>query len=271
MKWTKKEDQIIINSIKAGKKYSEIALEFKNTPGAIRARANRLNSKYLDFNSGKEIKKCVKCGKEFEDIKSKKRKFCSTSCSVSFSNIGKIKSEECKTKISNKLLGNKNSKPWAERVSTTCLYCNKEIIHKKSEVKKYHAKCYLKCSGGYRKGSGVGKKGWYKNYWCDSSWELAWIIYNIDHGIKFKRNTKKFQYNYNNCIRYYIPDFIVDDIYYEIKGFKTNQTEEKIKQFEHKLVVLYKKDLEYIFKYVISNYGKNYINLYSVDKNEGVV
>ena len=37
--------------------------------------------------------------------------------------------------------------------------------------------------GGYRKGSGRRKKGWYKGFWCDSSWELAWVIYQIEHDI----------------------------------------------------------------------------------------
>ena len=42
--------------------------------------------------------------------------------------------------------------------------------------------------GGKRHGSGRGKKGWYKGYWCDSSWELALVIYNLEHNIKFERN-----------------------------------------------------------------------------------
>ena len=39
--------------------------------------------------------------------------------------------------------------------------------------------------GGKRHGSGRGKKGWYKGYYCDSTWELAWVIYQLDHGVKF--------------------------------------------------------------------------------------
>ena len=48
-----------------------------------------------------------------------------------------------------------------------------------------------KLAGGYRRGSGRGKKGWYKGYWCDSSWELAWVIYSLEHGVEFTRNWKK--------------------------------------------------------------------------------
>lgn len=53
-----------------------------------------------------------------------------------------------------------------------------------------------KLSGGYREGSGRGKKGIYKGYYCDSSWELAYVIYNLEHDIKFERNTQTFEYEY---------------------------------------------------------------------------
>src|ERR1035437_2452448 len=73
--------------------------------------------------------------------------------------------------------------------------------------------------GGYRHGSGIGKKGWYKGYWCDSSWELAWVIYNIEHNILFERNHIGFEYVYNNCSYKYYPDFKINNTYYEIKAF----------------------------------------------------
>ena len=47
---------------------------------------------------------------------------------------------------------------------------------------------------------------------------LAWVIYNLDHDIQFKRNFKAFEYLYENKIHKYYPDFIIDDVYYEIKG-----------------------------------------------------
>ncbi len=120
--------------------------------------------------------------------------------------------------------------------------------------------------GGMRIGSGRGKKGWYKGYWCDSSYELAWVIYHIDHKISFKRNNKGFKYFYAGKIHKFYPDFIKDGFYYEIKGYKTKQLEAKIKQFPHKIKILYKTDLKKIFEYVIDTYGKNFIKLYE-DKN----
>ena len=50
--------------------------------------------------------------------------------------------------------------------------------------------------GGYHRRGGKGKRGWYKGYWCDSSWELAWVIYSLEHGVQFTRNTKGFPYVY---------------------------------------------------------------------------
>lgn len=122
-------------------------------------------------------------------------------------------------------------------------------------------------SGGLRKGSGRGKKGWYCGYWCDSSWELAWVIYNIDNCILFERNNIGFNYLYNGSVRKYYPDFKIGETYYEIKGRRKyddldDENKEKISQFKHKLEILYAKDMFKYLDYVIKKYGKDYIKLY---------
>ena len=122
-------------------------------------------------------------------------------------------------------------------------------------------------SGGLRKGSGRGKKGWYKGYWCDSSWELAWVIYNLEHNIKFERNHVGYDYEYKDKIRKYHPDFIIDNTYYEIKGRRSfekmdDENKEKIRQFKNNLVVLYSKDMKPYLEYTIKKYGKDYVKLY---------
>lgn len=122
--------------------------------------------------------------------------------------------------------------------------------------------------GGYRKGSGRGKSGWYKGYWCDSSWELAWIIYNIEHGISFTRNNEKFDYFYNGKKSLWIPDFILNNgVFVEIKGYFTEQAKEKIKQFPNNIIILGKDEIEPAIRYVVGKYGKNYISLYDNFKN----
>lgn len=137
--------------------------------------------------------------------------------------------------------------------------------------KKISETCKInKKNGGLRKGSGRGKKGTYKGFWCDSSYELAWVIYHLDHKINFQRNFEKFPYFYKDSEkREYIPDFIKDGIYYEIKGYKNDTLEWKYKYFPHPLRVLFKEDLGCIFDYVINVYGKNFISLYEEKTYKG--
>ncbi|MCK9615776.1 MAG: hypothetical protein M0R48_09780 [Candidatus Omnitrophica bacterium] len=86
--------------------------------------------------------------------------------------------------------------------------------------------------GGIKHGSGRGKHGWYKGYWCDSSWELAWVIYNLDHGIKFERNHQGFEYEFEGEKHKYYPDFILDDgTYVEIKSVMDEKNKAKIASF----------------------------------------
>lgn len=166
-----------------------------------------------------------------------------------------VYSEETKLKISNSLKGKSIGKGATPEIEL-------ERKRKISETMKKNPS-----SGGLRHGGGRGKKGWYKGYWCDSSWELAWVIYNLDHNIKFERNTIGFEYEYNKEQRKYHPDFLISDIYYEIKGRRNfekldDENKEKIKQFKFNLKVLYEKDMKPYISYVISKYGKDYTKLY---------
>jgi hypothetical protein len=116
-------------------------------------------------------------------------------------------------------------------------------------------------NGGYRQGSGRGKKGWYKGFFCDSSWELAYVVYCLEHNISIIRNIEKRQYVWEKKIRNYIPDFIVEGKVTEIKGYKTKQWLAKL-EANPDVTVLYEKDLEPVLDYVKSKYGKDFISLY---------
>ena len=123
----------------------------------------------------------------------------------------------------------------------------------------------MKKYGGKRSHSGRGKQGRYKGYWCDSSWELAYVIYNLEHNIKFKRCTKEVYYTYNNSIHKYYPDFELEDgTLVEIKGYETDQWKEKQKECSKKynLIVLNENTIKPYIKYSIEKYGKNYHKLY---------
>lgn len=119
--------------------------------------------------------------------------------------------------------------------------------------------------GGLRHGSGRGKQGWYKGYWCDSSWELAYLIWCLEHDIKIKRNKDSFEYFYNGQQRKYYPDFLLEDgVYVEIKGYYTKQTEEKINAFpkNRTLLLIDKHNIKEYLDYVVYKYGKDFHNLY---------
>jgi hypothetical protein len=200
---------------------------------------------------------CEKCGKKHDGMFGSGR-FCSIKCANS-----RVFSESSRLKKSIKLKGNipanKGKRPGI--VISKCKLCGGDIKHLKSTPKKYHPDCWKKVSGGYRKGSGVGKSGWYKGIWCDSSYELAWVIYHMEKNIPFIRNKRKYEYIWEGKKYNYYPDFIVNGDIIEIKGYTDNKTNQKLKSVEN-LIVLFKDDLKDIFEYVINKYGKNYTELY---------
>ena len=78
---------------------------------------------------------------------------------------------------------------------------------------------------------------------------------------KAKRNTEKRKYEYQGTIKNYIPDFIVQGEFVEIKGYKSDQWEAKLKS-NPDIKILYGKDLKEVFEYVNKVYGKDFIRLY---------
>lgn len=47
------------------------------------------------------------------------------------------------------------------------------------------------------------------------------------------------------------------------KGFRSEKTDSKIKQFTNQLKVLYPEDMKYIFDYVINKYGTEFVKMYN--------
>lgn len=41
-------------------------------------------------------------------------------------------------------------------------------------------------------------RGYYDNIWCDSSWELAFVVYCKEHNMSIERNKQSFEYIFNN-------------------------------------------------------------------------
>lgn len=225
----------------------------------------------------KTPKKCLNCESVIPYEDKAWKKYCSQKCAaIHVQKDGGHKwSEEDKKRISNWAKKHAFVPNPKNRIKLNCLLCNKEFetILSNSNKKCCSRKCsnewivnsgYLKNKGrgGYRPNSGTSKKGWYKGYYCGSSWELAWVIFNLEHGIAFKRNEQGFDYVFEDKARKYYPDFVVGDEYIEIKGYHSKQFDAKVVQFPFKLNVLHKKELKPILDYVISKYGKNFVEKY---------
>lgn len=207
--------------------------------------------------------KCKKCSKEYvliltksEFKRGKYRKHCSLKC-ANF----RIQTEDTKLRIGNKLR--------QERKIVLCKFCKKEMVLPKNNTQifcsrmcssKYHAldpnwhklisDSTKGKAGGYRKGSGCGKKCWYNSIiagrvFLDSTYELAYAEYLDKNKIDWVKNKKEFPYIYKNRVFNYIPDFYLLDTkeYHEVKGYQTDKDLAKWNNFPHKLQILFRKDL----------------------------
>jgi hypothetical protein len=235
-------------------------------------------------------KKCLNCSKTFPisnfSKKDHLKKFCSRSCGITFNNKKRIRTDESKNKTRKTVLNRIKKigiwgamKPEIPILEKKCIQCSKNFLpHKKQKYrktcstfcyKKYRIKNMPKGLGGYREGSGRSKHGYYKGIYCGSTYELCWVIYNLDHNIKFSRFSSFLE---KDGLKYY-PDFLLNDkkTIIETKGY---ESEESVKRktklaefFGYDVKVLRKDDLKHIFEYVKQKYKtSNFALLY--DKKE---
>ena len=226
----------------------------------------------------KHIKKdveltCPKCGKKFviriskyQLDKGDYRRFCSRTCANSrqFDKESNIKRSESLKEFYKEHLINiqhyyktykckccgKEFNMSEPRYSTSRIYCSKECSDKWMKENVYSK------SGGYRKGSGRSKHGWYKGFYCDSTYELAYLIYCLDHNIDIKRSTDVFEYSIDGMIHQYHPDFEVNGELIEIKGYHNELVDIKSLSVDRPIKILYEKDLKVCFEYILNTYGK---------------
>ena len=215
--------------------------------------------------------KCEKCNKEHDGTFGSGR-FCSIFCSNSRTRTKKIR-EKISISVKNSEKSKRaNNNRKVVKLKKCCPICTTvfETYNTERGQKKIYCSrdCYnkditlefrKKPLGGYRKGAGNGKSGYYKNIWCDSTYELVYLIWNIDHNIPIQRYSGYFEYN--NGKKYY-PDFLVNGNIVEVKGYFTELVEEKAKDLDIK--ILYKEDLWECFEYVKKTYNTTiYYDLYS--------
>ncbi len=82
------------------------------------------------------------------------------------------------------------------------------------------------------------------------------------------RNTEEREYIWEGASRKYIPDFIIDGVVTEVKGFNSDQWQAKY-QANPDVRVLYEEDMKPILTYVKRQYGKDFIRLYEEDGAQG--
>lgn len=120
--------------------------------------------------------------------------------------------------------------------------------------------------GGLTSGGGgvKSKKGYYKGIRCESSYELIYLVYCLENGIKIERNNKYFLYkNIKGETKKYYPDFYLPDssTYIELKGYKDNNVDlklEAVKEANIKINILYKADLKEKLDFINKKFNKTY-------------
>lgn len=219
---------------------------------------------------------CKNCGKEFTEKYSKwsDGRFCCKECARSYST--KNKRKEINEKVSKTLL--KKSDERIKCNPRVCCICGKKFIPtRRNNNEGFHRRetCSTSCArklqnitrkklnhslgGGYRlNGHRKSYKGWYKGIYCDSTYELAYLIYCLDHNIDIKRCKETFKYEYEGKIHTYHPDFVVNGDIIEIKGIKSDIVDVKLKAVNKPIKILYYNDLIDIFEYVSKTYNKKY-------------
>lgn len=152
---------------------------------------------------------------------------------------------------------------WEHKYNKTCsIECSRKLQSFKMKQK------YIN-SGLHRTVRKRYKYGTYKGIPCDSSWELAFVMYLIDKNIPFERNTKDyFSYTYKGETHNFFPDFILSGMYYELKNYPSELTDAKVRCFpkEYTLKVLYYNDIKVYLRYAIDTYGHDFYYLYDEDK-----
>lgn len=226
---------------------------------------------------------CHKCEKQYNlDLtesqfnSGKYRKHCSIGCANSriWSDQDKLK-KSISAKHGQKLTPCKPIKNIKFENIIICAVCNIQFKAKSRKQRFCSRQCVnqgqklglfniTKKLGGYRAKGGRGKQGWYKGIYCNSSWQLAYVMYCKDHNIDIKRNNTGYQYLFEDVKpSHYYPDFIINgQQFVQVKGFKDARWQYKMKYFPYKLKVIDGDSINYYLSYAKQTYGANFVQLY---------
>ena len=149
-----------------------------------------------------------------------------------------------------------NALDWSHRHNKTCSEeCRRKRLSEFTilNVAKHDGNLNTKNSG--------YKHGYYNGIYCASSYELAFVVYCLEHNINIKRNSQGFIYQFNGKQHIYYPDFIVDEsTYIETKGYCADSVQAKIDYFPKNLKykIIYKQEMKQYLAYCIKKYGRKF-------------
>lgn len=140
----------------------------------------------------------------------------------------------------------------AKRLIVQCKTCGTDFETLASDPRRFCSKPCVK-RGGQRNGSGRAKTGYYKGIYCGSTYELAFLIWSLDHGEKISRCDQSFTYEYQGETRIYWPDFKIEDKIYEIKG--RMQEIDQFKIASCSAILIDQQKIKPYIEYVSKKYG----------------
>ena len=225
---------------------------------------NPNHAKQPNFRNEPNPQLCSYCNKICKNLNSKAlhEKYCKL-------NPNKVLNPSASINLSNRSWGKGKTKGTDSRLALRAInlhnkYISGELVgHQKGRLRTTEEKNKISATlrsnplaGGRRIGSGRGKKGWYKGFFCDSTYELVYIIYNLDNNIPFSRCNRVYNYYADGKLHKYYPDFeLADGTIIELKGYHTSLVDLKTASVTDRPIrVLYEKDLSYAFDWVRNNY-----------------
>lgn len=252
----------------ANKRNSQVAVK-----NSIKVRLKQLEERIIKYN--KSPKKCKSCNCAI-DYDKKDNNFCSRNCSTRFNNKNReYKYSENGIKalrdVGFKNKSNLDKRRVAKKFLNICIICNKEF--ETISKSKNNKTCSVVCRGKRRALLNkkmiiktFGKCGYHKEIYCASSWELAFLIYNLDLGKEIKRCELTFKYEIEGEEHLYFPDFIMDGIIYEVKGRELDDVALKTQAVidaGYKIELIRRKEINPIIKSIKEKYGiKDITQLY---------
>lgn len=205
---------------------------------------------------------CEKCATNYETSSDwGSKRFCSRACANS-----RTKTQAQKDLARQQMLGRQLGPESIQKGIATkrarghlselhpCIVCSSLVF--KSGKRTCSRTCWIESKRSYalkQDKHGGGHKGKYKGVPCDSTYELAFLVWNLDHGVDIKRCDAVYSYTYKDKTSAYKPDFVVEGQEVEIKGFMSARAQAKLDQNPH-IFVVDKTDIQPFIKYVKQTY-----------------